>query len=86
MSLATCWELPGLASVLAEVEEPRQYKVEALGDWAYAYGKSDYPQDFPEKIFSGNPLGHSTVFSDFWINIVKIMRPTVALGLTLNLF
>lgn len=39
MSLASCWELPGLASVLAEVEEPRQYKVEALGDWAYVYSR-----------------------------------------------
>ena len=39
MSLATCWELPGLASVLAEVEEPRQYNVVALGDWAYVYSR-----------------------------------------------
>ena len=39
MSLASCWELPGLASVLAEVEEPRPYKVEALGDWAYVYSR-----------------------------------------------
>lgn len=39
MSLASCWELPGLASVLAEVEEPRQYKVVALGDWAYVYSR-----------------------------------------------
>ena len=37
MSLASCWELPGLASVLAEVEEPGRYKVESLGDWAYIY-------------------------------------------------
>ena len=39
MSLASGRELPGLASVLAEVEEPRQYKVEALGDWAYVYSR-----------------------------------------------
>ena len=39
MSLASCWELPCPASVLAEIEEPRQYKVESLEDWAYIYSK-----------------------------------------------
>ena len=49
-------------------------------------GKSDNPPVFPGEIFPGNPLGHYTVFSDFWINIVKIMQTRVALWLTLNIF
>ena len=39
MSLASCWELPGLTSVLAETEETGQYKVESLGDWTYVYSR-----------------------------------------------
>jgi hypothetical protein len=37
--LSSSTPLPGLASVLAEGEEPRQYKVESLGDWAYVYSR-----------------------------------------------
>ena len=41
-----------------------------------------FPGDVLRKIFQATPyLGHSTVISDFWINIVNIMRPIVAMGL-----
>ena len=49
-----------------------------------ASGKSDYPQDFPVEFFPGNLLGIYTFFKDFLINILKILKSTVALGLTLN--
>ena len=45
-------------------------------------GNSDVSGDFQETSY----LGHSSVFSDFWINMVNIMRPRVALGFTLNMF
>ena len=39
------------------------------------------------KFFQATPyLGHSAIVSDFWINMVNIMRPRVALGFTLNMF
>ena len=45
-------------------------------------GNSDVSGDFQETSY----LGHSSVFSDFCINMVNIVRPRVALGFTQNMF